>query len=195
MMTLLAQELQRKIAAERRQSDAHYNDDGNEKKLVPVDIGVCKPPLFVDKVRAIEESRIYGEEAAEQVHLIGFDTLLRLLDPKYYPPEHTLRPLNGLFEKHRVRVMERTGDSWGIGGEQRDYLRRLGDGSKEGEGGKREWIDRIELVDGRRADEDTISSTKVREAAQSGDRDTLHSLVPKSVAEYILQERLYEGEK
>lgn len=191
---MLAQELQRRVAAEHRQSDALYNtnDDDNGEELVPVDIGVCKPPLFVDKVRAIEESRIYGEEAAEQVHLIGFDTLQKLFDPKYYPPKHTLRPLNALFDQHRVRVMERTGDSWGIGGEQRDYLRGLGDGSKEAEGGKREWIDRIDLVDGRRADEDVISSTKVREAVRRDDQEKLHSLVPKPVAEYIFQERLYK---
>jgi hypothetical protein len=31
--------------------------------------------------------------ALEQVHLTGYDTLIRIFNSKYYPPEHTLKPL------------------------------------------------------------------------------------------------------
>lgn len=186
MMGLLAEEVQRSLAVERK--GPRDLDQGVE--LVPVDVGVCKPPLFVDKICAIEESREYGEGEVEQAHLIGFDTLLRLLDPTYYP-DRTLRPLSVLFENHRVRATKRTEDQWGLENEQDDYMRRLSDGKMEDEGWKRQWADRIDLVDGRGAGEEMISSTKVRDAAQRDDQEELQKLVPHEIAEWILRSRLY----
>ena len=86
-----------------------------------VDVGVTKEARFVDKMAMLEECFDYhyddvengGEKkAVEQVHLIGFDTLVRLLDIKYYSPNHSLKPLEALFERHRVRVARRTDDTW-----------------------------------------------------------------------------------
>ncbi len=65
------------------------------------------------------------------------------------------------------------------------------DGDREDEGGKREWADRIELVDGRKEGEEIISSTKVREAAKAKDEKALRRLVTDGVAKWILDERLY----
>ena len=86
-----------------------------------VDVGVTKEARFVDKMAALEKYGDYGfddgegkRRPAEQVHLTGFDTLVRLLDVKYYPPEHSLRPLEGLFERHRVRVTRRVDDAWWV---------------------------------------------------------------------------------
>ena len=88
-----------------------------------VNVGVTKEARFVDKMIALEKHGDYAVEdvdgegkmrPVEQVHLTGFDTLVRLLDGKYYPPEHTLRPLEGLFERHRVRVTRRVDDAWWV---------------------------------------------------------------------------------
>lgn len=136
--------------------------------------------------------------AVEQIHLIGFDTLTRLLDTKYYPPTHTLQPLQGLFGRHRVRVTRRVDD--GDGGQQHEeeqakqtaYLRQLARGDREPEGGQREWAERIELVEGRREGEVAVSSTKVRDAVRRGDVRALRTLVPLGVQEWISREGLYQ---
>ena len=84
-----------------------------------VDIGVIKEARFVDKAAVLENhwDYMYGDNKGlkrpvEQVHLTGFDTLIRLLDIKYYPPQHDLTQLEALFKMHRVRVTRRTDDAW-----------------------------------------------------------------------------------
>ena len=158
-----------------------------------VDIGVTKLPMFVDKVREIESSGVYGKgKDVEQVHLVGYDTLIRLLDAKYYPPDHTLGSLGALFGRHRVRVTRRDDDQWGGKKEQNAYVQTLADGGREGEGGKREWAERIELVEGRQEDEEVVSSTKVRDAVKRGDRHVLGKLLSLNVTNWIFDRRLYE---
>ena len=171
----------------------------NPKKMsgsIGVDIAVTKLPIFVDKVEEIEKSGVYGDPGeVEQVHLIGFDTLVRLLDTKYYPPRHTLEPLEKLFGSHRVRVTKRTGDNWGGVLEQDRYVRKLVDGEREEEGWKKQWVEKTELVEGRQADEEVISSTKVREAVKAGDRSMLEKAVSQEVAKWIFDEGLYKEDE
>lgn len=89
MMTLLAEDLRTYLRSHLATSDL---DDGN---IPRIDIGVTKKPYFVDKAAAIEESRVYASPL-EQVHLTGFDTLIRILNP-------TLRPLEPFLTHHRLR--------------------------------------------------------------------------------------------
>ncbi|MCJ1388838.1 hypothetical protein MMC18_001688 [Xylographa bjoerkii] len=187
MMTIFAEDLLRSLPAK--------SIDGGS---IAVDIAVTKHPYFIDKSRAITSSGIYqpdpsksGEVPIEQVHLVGFDTLIRLLNSKYYPPSHTLSPLQGMFEHHRLRVTYRGDDDWGGQEEQDAYLQDLKDGKREHEGGKREWADSIQMAAGKKAGERVVSSTKVREAAQGGDADSLKKLCTEGVANYVLQEKLY----
>ena len=74
---------------------------------------------------------------------------------------------------------------------QDEYLNNLREGKREYEGGKREWADRIALIDGREEGEENISSTKVREAAKAGDEPALKKLVTDGVAKWIVDEKLY----
>ena len=163
-----------------------------------VDVGLTKLPYFHDKAQTIDSSSVYSEtstEAPRQVHLIGFDTLIRILNPQYYPPQHTLAPLNPFLDRHRLRVTYRTDATWGDRAEQDGYLRDLARGERETEGGKREWADRIQLVDGRKVGEEVISSTKAREAASRGDLKALESLVTDRVFALIAHQRLYRDEE
>ena len=185
MMSIFAEEMVKEVAA-----------DGNCEG-VAVDVGVTKMARFVDKAREIGECGDYSsvddegrKQPVEQVHLTGFDTLVRLLDIKYYPPNHTLAPLEGLFEKHRVRVTRRTGDAWGGKEVQDEYLTRVRRGELEDKGGKREWAERVELVEGRKEGEEVVSSTKVRESSQKGEVE-LMKLVTEGVGRWILDENLY----
>ncbi|KAL6714882.1 hypothetical protein ACLMJK_007142 [Lecanora helva] len=176
----------------------HTVSPGLDKGEVVVDVGVTKNARFIDKLEALENWWNYTikdldgkRRPVEQVHLTGFDTLIRLLDIKYYPPEHSLKPLDGLFAKHRLRVTKRTDDVWGGREAQEEYLNTLSEGEREYEGGKREWADRIELVDGRKEGEEIISSTKVREATKAKDQRALDKLVTNGVAKWIMDEKLY----
>ena len=189
MMCLFAEHLQRAVTKEREEQNAA--DAGP----VEVDIGVTKLPIFVDKVKEIagcQECR--GNEEVEQVHLIGFDTLVRLLDTRYYPPEHTLKPLEALFGRHRVRVTRRLDDKWGGRWEQDEYIEAIAQGKREHEDGKKEWAKKIQLVEGRQEGEEAVSSTKVREATASGDKSALERLVPGSVANWILDYELFKAD-
>lgn len=169
-----------------------------ERAAVYVDVGITKHPYFIDKASAIEESGAYLSnmtgKSPEQVHLIGFDTLLRLLDPKYYPPNRGIGPLERFFEKCRVRVTMRTGDAWGDMDAQDAYVNALADGTIEEMGGRKEWASRIELVKSRSDAGATVSSTKVRDAARRQDPETLCTLVTEGIKTYVLDGQLYADE-
>ncbi|KAL2041171.1 hypothetical protein N7G274_006115 [Stereocaulon virgatum] len=184
MMSLFAEELINRVTG---------SDEGKHKEGdVIVDVGVTKEARFIDKAKVLEQQEEYSDPGpVEQVHLTGYDTLIRLLDTNYYPPDHTLKPLEGLLEKHRVRVTRRTDDAWGGREEQDGYLRRIAEGETEADGGRREWAQRIELVEGRTEGEEIISSTKVRKAAKGKDEQALSKLVTDAVASWILEKNLY----
>ena len=74
---------------------------------------------------------------------------------------------------------------------QDEYLNHLREGDREDEGGKREWADKIELVDGRKQGEEIISSTKVRETVKAKDQKELKKLLTDGVARWIWDEKLY----
>ena len=157
-----------------------------------IDIGVTKLPYFADKSKSIEESGLYPG-STQQVHLLGYDTLTRLLSTRYYPPTYTLQPLHSFLEKHRLLVTYRADDDWGTRAEQDEYLEDIENGRRGEDGAKKEWVSegRIRMVEGRKEGEEIISSTRVREAAKKGDREALEKLVTKGVGDWVLGERLY----
>lgn len=209
------------------ESDAPVESDENNNYLnndddavVMVDIGVTKKPYFHDKAAAIAASGLYydrhfseggsGEDThldgkMEQVYLVGFDTLIRLLNPNYYPPSRTsLRALDPFFSTSRVRVTRRPGGDYGQGMDggrelQDEYVRALAAGEREGEGGQREWAQRVKLV-GRSGgeeemEEEMISSTKVRGEMKRGNEEVMKRLVPEEVGRFILDQGLYRQDK
>lgn len=189
MMTILAHDIIRDL-------DQPSTKEGQEA-AIRVDVAVTKHPYFIDKASAIEESGTYLShgigKSPEQVHLIGFDTLLRLLDPKYYPSDRGLGHLEPFFEKCRVRVTMRPGDAWGDVDAQDSYVKALSHGMIEEKGGRKKWATRIELVKGRAEAGLTVSSTKARDAARQHDPETLGTLVTEGVKCYILDGQLYDS--
>ena len=170
----------------------HGHGHAAERDPVFVDVGITKEPYFHDKAAAIAESGTYPD-GAEQVHLTGFDTLIRLFDAKYYPPEHSFAPLEPFLSRHRVRVTYRPDDSWGGRQEQDSYLARIADGSREHEGAKREWAKRITMVEGKQEGEETVSSTKARKAMKE-DPSSLERLVSADIKHWMEAEHLYSEE-
>jgi len=153
----------------------------------PVDIALTKHARFLDKS---EELNRHYREAEEQTFITGYDTLVRLLDTRYYPMAYTLDPLRGFFERNRVRCVLRDGDAWGGKESQREYVCAIARGEREREGCRREWAGKIELVEGTE-ESAGVSSTKVREAARGGDREELGRYLTNPVMDWVLQRRLY----
>ena len=154
-----------------------------------IDIGLVKQPYFHDKAAAVDESDVYPG-TPQQVHLIGFDTLVRIFNTKYYPPDHHLQVLEPFLSKHRLRATYRTGDEWGGRQEQDQYVQDIADGKRIAEGAQHEWAQQLSLVEGRREGEDIVSSTLARNAAKK-DPAQLDNYVMPNVRDWIISERLY----
>ncbi|KAM6476589.1 Nucleotidylyl transferase [Trichoderma sp. SZMC 28011] len=157
-----------------------------------IDLAVTKMPYFHDKARAIGESGMYSSSSdgqePEQVFLAGFDTAIRIFNPKYYGDGGMRAALGPFFERARLRVTMRTDDEWGGEDEQREYVRGLGEGRLDEVGGDVAWAGRVDLVEGRG---DGVSSSKVREMVKVGEREGLEKLVDGEVMGWIEGEGLY----
>ncbi|KID83003.1 Rossmann-like alpha/beta/alpha sandwich fold protein [Metarhizium guizhouense ARSEF 977] len=152
-----------------------------------VDVAVTTRPYFHDKAAAIEGAGRYGR--AEQVFLCGFDTVVRIFEPRYYEGVagmgSALRPF---FRRARLRVTMRPDDAWGTAEEQAAYVAGL-EGTLGRSGGDAAWVRRIELVDGV---EGAVSSSRVRELVRTGERGAaVEGLVGAEVARWIDEEGLY----
>ncbi|CAG7558390.1 unnamed protein product [Fusarium equiseti] len=156
---------------------------------VEIDVAVTTMPFFHDKAKAIEESGFYATESGEQptqTFLAGFDTIVRIFNPKYYSEgiQHALRPF---FESCKVRVTTRPDETWGGVEEQRAWLTKE---RVKDVGGDETWVERVEMVEGREGDED-VSSSWVREVVKSG-QGSLDGLVGEEVRGWIERDALYK---
>ncbi len=200
MMVLMAKDIFSRLleAEESMLKESKSAGAGDERKaslgMFAVDVGVTKDPFFADKASAIDESEAYGEkERFEQVHLTGFDTLTRIFDKKYYG-EQGLSVLQDFLTRGRIRAALRPGGSWGEMEEQREWVETARRGEKEADGFRREWAERIVLVESEDEVLEGVSSTKVREGAQKGDRELIDDLVGREVMDWIKERRLYLDE-
>lgn len=171
-----------------------------------IDVAVTTGALFHEKARSIAGSGVYGDgdgDGVRQVYLCGFDTVIRIFDPRYYrggpaaeeeeeeekgvtAMQRALRPF---FARAKLRVMMRPDDEWGSAEEQRAWVDGLGDGGLEGVGGDADWAGRIELVEGVGG---VVSSSRVREVVRrGGGGDELDGMVGEEVRRWIEEEGLY----
>ncbi|GKU05767.1 unnamed protein product [Fusarium langsethiae] len=156
---------------------------------VEIDVAVTTMPFFHDKAKAIAESGFYvaenGEQQPTQTFLAGFDTIVRIFNPKYYNEgiQNALRPF---FESCKVRVTTRPDETWGGVEEQRAWLTKE---RVKDVGGDEAWVDRVEMVEGREGDED-VSSSRVRDVVKTG-QGNLDGLIGDEVRGWIEREALY----
>ncbi|KAF3281184.1 hypothetical protein TWF970_002350 [Orbilia oligospora] len=118
-----------------------------------------------------------------QVWILGYDTLIRLLNPKYYPPHHTLTDLHTtlLSSTNRILVFTRPGTDLGNESSQYEYSNSLDPSISK----KIDMVvpDDAEQVDG-------VSSTNVRNGVRDGSEDWKLG-VCDGVARWIGREGLY----
>ena len=178
MMSLFASELLRDLAK--------HSDD------VAIDVGITKLPYYHDKAISIDESGTYSHDT-QQIHLLGFDSLARIFNAKYYPPEHKLRVLEPFLRQHRLRMTYRTDDKYGNKEEQDRYVNDIAEGKREAEGAKQVWAKQITLAEGYNHEE-VVSSTLARTASIE-DPDSLEKYLTPDVARYVREEKLYHDKE
>ncbi|CAK7273202.1 hypothetical protein SEPCBS119000_005529 [Sporothrix epigloea] len=182
---------------------------------IPIDIGLTSEPFFHDKSNAIAAEPFYasaGPSAASgtsttphQHFLLGFDTLVRIFDPKYYKtaggkaiPEglpSTATPmqilLTPLMRRARLRVTTRPNSDWGDEENQLEWVE-----SHAGAlGGPTEsWSDKVFLcTSSTGTGAPPVSSTLAREASQAHDTVRLQALVGPAVLSWLLQRLPYKS--
>ena len=171
----------------------HTSGAGATGAAATVDIGVSKWPYFHDKAQAIAESGFYGD--VDMTFLAGYDTLIRIFNPKYYgngDGREMKVALDGLFGRARLKVTMRPDGEWGGETEQREYLRELAAGKNlEGVGVNdiKGWTERVELVEGVGG---SVSSSKAREIVSKVGVDGLGGLVSDEISALIESEGLYQ---
>lgn len=163
--------------------------DNQDTERLSIDIGLVKQPYFHDKAKAVDEANIYSKQL-QQVHLVGFDTLIRIFNTKYYPPDHNLRVLQPFLSKHRLRGTYRADDEWGTREDQDQYVIDIADGKRAAEGAQSEWAKNLTLVEGRRKGEDIVSSSLARKAAKN-EPFRLAKYVMPTLRDWIVSENLY----
>lgn len=194
MMTLFAEDMAARIAETRPgYVEGEQGDDiaAAAWQAVPIDVGVTSRPYYNDKTAAIEAAGTYAS-GPKHVHLVGYDTFVRIFTARYYAAEHEppFSALDDFMERHGLRITLRAGGDYGDEAAQRDFLERLRRGEMERDGGRREWAERIEMVD---EDEEAVdvSSTDVRRAVQRRDWKVVDKLCTESVARWIKEKGLY----
>jgi nicotinamide-nucleotide adenylyltransferase len=156
--------------------------------------GVTAHPLFVDKASALQA--LYGREARILV-LVGFDTWVRIVDPKYYPPDGGLeKALHAIFGSVEVCVVSRDPGS-------ASNLAESGEAMSAAEQERTVLSLRMEAAKGRlhflhnEAEFAGISSSQVRKAVAGGADNAPSSAavanLPDCIAQYVSEQGLYRG--
>lgn len=187
-----------------RQLRQDFLDAAGPSAPAVIDVGLTTAAYYADKRAAVaaDPSGAYGGAAGaapEQAYVLGFDTLERVLAPRYYPRHDP--PLSALADFFasgaRLHVVLRPGGG-GDGEEQRRVVRGLGRGALAAEGFRAEWAAQVEILTvGGEGGADSlgdlasVSSTRARAAARDGATEDLARLVCPSVADWILKHNLY----
>ncbi|KAH9881192.1 hypothetical protein J1614_001687 [Plenodomus biglobosus] len=192
LMTMFAEDVSRSLKTATPHPDADLSN-------LSIDIGLTKEPYYSDKSVAIVETKpLFYPSGPSHVHLVGYDTLIRFCNPKYYPNHNPpLSALKPFFDaNHKLRVTQRPSDAsdasssgFGTLEEQDQYLRNLSEGGQQAQGFDPTWARNIVMT---RAEGSVgVSSTRIRRAASEGRWDEVGELCTEGVAAWIKDQKLY----
>ncbi|KAK9326410.1 hypothetical protein V1517DRAFT_311708 [Lipomyces orientalis] len=170
---------------------------GQNTDKVNVAVGITKHARFVDKADGVF-GMFPGVE--EQIYLTGYDTLIRLLDAKYYPNQTLEQALGRFMARCKIVCYIRDNPNWGTAADQVQFVDDIRAGKKPNV--PQAWASRIWLLSyyaGQRGpiklDLALVSSTAARAAAsqtgQSAEGLALNEIVPHGVMRYIVDNKLY----
>lgn len=156
---------------------------------VEVHVGLTKRAKFVDKATSIRE-----HFASDKIYtfLLGFDTLVRILDEKYYRPLSLKESLGEFMKKNELFCLTRVDDKDFDVKEQLLFYDNLKNGMKEPDL-PQSWAKSIYMVNG---DDKTlhVSSSEIRKAVQES-RPTWSDSTLSEIEGYIKAHKLYRETK
>ncbi|CAB4253341.1 similar to Saccharomyces cerevisiae YCL047C POF1 Protein involved in the filamentation pathway [Maudiozyma barnettii] len=152
------------------------------QNLIPT-VALCKSARFVDKSSDVRKNLF---EIGKIVYLLGFDTITRVLDPKYYLPK-TLKEAMGEFMLHTeffclTRGEEGKNDSQDIVN-QGKYVEDISNGACEPTIPK-EWGSKIK-IEVNQNEYCSISSSSIRKDLMKRQYRTVENKLPYRILEYI----------
>ncbi|CEP64286.1 nicotinamide-nucleotide adenylyltransferase LALA0_S11e00694g [Lachancea lanzarotensis] len=155
--------------------------DSLEKDAMKTSVAVTTYGKFVEKSKVIHNKLGDGFQV---VYLVGFDTITRIFDPKYYAPSLVAEALASFMDKTELYCLTRGGNSEIE--QQLNYPEDIAKGEYEPEI-PRIWHQKI-VVEQNTPNANEISSTIVRSMISSGERGAI-ALMPKVIYEYALQKQ------
>ncbi|AOW26933.1 hypothetical protein MG5_01281 [Candida albicans P57072] len=187
-------------------------NDLSKKYPVNIAIGLTNHAKFVDKslsvLNYIKETQNHHQERnlIKLTFLVGFDTLIRIFDPKYYLPDKLSNSLENFMKNTDLFCLTRLDNSFSQL-EQSKYIDDIKRGDHEEI--PSHWSDNIYLLPPKKEieinqrggeinqeiDVATISSSSIRKQIEIGDHPdgkTWKSQVLPDIANYIIKEDLYK---
>ncbi|CAK7214496.1 hypothetical protein SBRCBS47491_002162 [Sporothrix bragantina] len=198
-----------------RDTHAVLASEKDDSLDIHIDIGLTSEPYFHNKSNAIAVSPFYvrpdfssatgSKTTPDQLFLLGYDTLIRIFDAKYYkaadgasipdglPPTATPMQiaLTPLMRRAHLRVTTRPDSDWGDEETQMSWVAEHVDVL----GGPTElWADKISLdTGGAGTGASAVSSTVARGASKTHDLARLEKLVGPAVLSWLEKRSPYEA--
>ncbi|RCK63568.1 Nicotinamide mononucleotide adenylyltransferase [Candida viswanathii] len=165
-----------------------------KKYPVNISIGLTSHAKFVDKslsvLNYIRENEDTHFPDIKLTFLVGFDTLIRIFNPKYYLPDKLSNSLEQFMKNTDLFCLTRTDETF-----SRDQQSKYVDDIKRGshEEIPSHWSDNIYLLEniGNNSRISTISSSAIRKCIKDQDEIWNSEVLPE-VSDYIVQEELYK---
>lgn len=152
---------------------------------VDVSIGITRHAKFVDKLVSIIKEL---ELPVKLTFAVGYDTLVRILDEKYYVPDKLLDSLREFMASSDIFCLTRT-DADKSDLEQIKFVKDVGNGHFAHI--PLSWAKSIHMVNVPESAVCTISSSQLRRNYAENE-SVGSSLVDKSINNYILENKLYD---
>lgn len=153
---------------------------------VPTAVALTSCPKFADKCEAIQNhSRELALAKSKLTFLVGFDTIIRILDQKYYTSPISVA-LKSLFQNSDFLVLTR-GDHKHTIEYQLSYVKQIHDGSLTI---PKDWASRIYTVVNDNLIEADISSSAIRSDIRNGNVHWQEKTIP-TIATYIKEKSPY----
>ncbi|CCE86037.1 Piso0_005682 [Millerozyma farinosa CBS 7064] len=154
---------------------------------LPAAVALTSCPKFADKCKAIQNhSRELALPKSRLTFLVGFDTIIRILDQKYYTSPMSVA-LRDLFQDSDFLVLTREDKKYSIQ-YQLSYVKQLHAGSLKAI--PNDWASRIYMVVNDNLLEADISSSAVRSDIKNGKLHWQEKTIPE-IATYIKEKSPY----
>lgn len=159
-----------------------------KKMQVNVSVGITDHAKFVDKSSTILRYLKEQNLLAKLTFLVGFDTLLRILNPNYYLPDKILAALSEFMGSTDLFCLTRNDEKLSVA-DQSLYVQTLRSGGHEDLPSI--WSQSISLHTGEIDIVGAMSSSKIRKEVGDGHKEWHNEVIPE-IHQYIVEQSLYK---